>query len=128
MSTATISYIGPIAADPRAARPRTARPRAERPVRLTRRGQVAVLTAALLVLAVLVVALGSSGTATDVAGAEQPTRTVQVVAGQTLWQIAAEANPTGDIRTTVDEIVRLNSLSSASALQLGSTIAVPVYR
>lgn len=122
MSTATISYIGPVATRP------AARPAAARAVRLTRRGQAVVLVATLLVLAVLAVALGSAVSASDVAGAEQPTRSVQVVAGQTLWQIAAEANPTGDIRTTVDEIVRLNSLSSASALQLGSTIAVPVYR
>ena len=53
---------------------------------------------------------------------------VRVLPGQTLWQIATEANPNGDIRKTVDDIVRLNSLPNASALQLGSEIAVPVYK
>lgn len=97
-------------------------------VRLTRRGKAVVLVAALVAIAVLAIALGSAGTASGTAGTPEATRTVQVTAGQTLWQIAAEANPSGDIRKTVDEIVRLNSLSSASALQLGSEIAVPVYR
>ncbi len=96
-------------------------------LRLTRRGKAAVMTVALVLLAVLVIALGSASFASGESGPAEPTRTVQVTAGQTLWQIAAEANPTGDIRTTVDEIVRLNSLPSASALQLGSQIAVPIY-
>lgn len=97
-------------------------------LRLTRRGKAVVLAAALAAIAVLVIALGSAGIASGEAGAPPATRTVQVAAGQTLWQIAAEANPNGDIRSTVDQIVRLNSLPSASALQLGSEIAVPIYR
>ncbi|MGJ9422672.1 LysM peptidoglycan-binding domain-containing protein [Aeromicrobium sp. CF3.5] len=112
----TIALAGPTS---------TSRPAPQ--LRLTRRGQAAVLTVATLLLAVLVIALGSASFASGEDGPAEPTRTVQVTAGQTLWQIAAEANPSGDIRTTVDEIVRLNSLPSASALQLGSQIAVPIY-
>lgn len=97
-------------------------------LRLTRRGKAVVLMAALAAIAVLVIAFGSAGIASGEAGAPPATRTVQVVAGQTLWEIAAKANPNGDIRSTVDQIVRLNSLPSASALQLGSEIAVPIYR
>jgi hypothetical protein len=97
-------------------------------VRLTRRGKVVVLTAALLVVAVLVVMFGSSTMASDHAGTPQQTTTVRVLPGHTLWQIASDANPNGDIRATVDDIVRLNSLPNASALQMGSEIAVPVYK
>ncbi len=97
-------------------------------LRLTRRGQAAVLIAALLVVAVLVVMFGSSTFATDHAGAPAQTTMVRVLPGHTLWQIASDANPNGDIRATVDDIVRLNSLPNASALQMGSEIAVPVYK
>ena len=47
-------------------------------LRLTRRGRVAVLLAAMLTMAVLVVALGSSTTATGDAGDPVPTQTVTV--------------------------------------------------
>ena len=96
-------------------------------LRLTRRGRVAVLLAALLTMAVLVVALGSSTTATGDAGDPMPTQTVTVQPGDTLWKLASEANPNGDIRQTVDDIMRLNSLVSASGLQMGSEVAVPIY-
>ena len=96
-------------------------------VRLTRRGRVAVMLAALLTMAVLVVALGSSTTATGDAGDPVPTQTVTVQPGDTLWKLATDANPNGDIRQTVDDIMRLNSLVSASGLQMGSEVAVPIY-
>lgn len=96
-------------------------------VRLTRRGKAVVLAAAVAVIALLVVMFGSSAFAGDQAGTAPETTSVRVMPGQTLWEIAADANPNGDIRKTVDEIARLNSLPSASALQLGSEIAVPVY-
>jgi hypothetical protein len=97
-------------------------------VRLTRRGKVVVLVGAVLAIALLVVLLGSSSLASDNAGTPQATTTVTVMPGHTLWEIATEANPNGDIRQTVDDIVRLNSLPNASALQMGSEIAVPVYK
>ena len=96
-------------------------------LRLTRRGKVVVLAAALALVALLVVMFGSSSFAGDHSGVAPETTSVRVMPGQTLWEIATEANPNGDIRKTVDEIVRLNSLPNASALQLGSEIAVPVY-
>lgn len=97
-------------------------------VRLTRRGKVVVLTLALLAVTVLVVMFGPSTSATGHAGTPQQTTMVRVLPGHTLWQIASDANPNGDIRATVDDIVRLNSLPNASALQMGSEIAVPVYK
>jgi predicted Zn-dependent protease len=95
-------------------------------LKLTRRGRVAVLLAALLTMAVLVVALGSSTTATDGAGDPVPAQMVTVQAGDTLWKLATEANPNGDIRQTVDDIMRLNSLDTAH-LPMGDEVAVPIY-
>lgn len=96
-------------------------------VTLTRRGRLAVLVAAVAALAVLAIAFGSSTIATGEAGAVPATQVVTVQSGYTLWQIAADANPEGDLRQTVDDIMRMNSLVSASDLQMGSDIAVPVY-
>ncbi len=95
-------------------------------LRLTHRGRIAVLLAALLTMAVLVVALGSSTTATGDAGDPVPTQTVTVQPGDTLWKLATDANPNGDLRQTVDDIMRLNSLPTAH-LPMGSEIAVPIY-
>ena len=95
-------------------------------LRLTRRGRIAVLLAALLTMAVLVVALSPSTTATGEAGDPVATETVTVQPGDTLWKLATDANPNGDIRQTVDDIMRLNSLPTAH-LPMGSEIAVPIY-
>ncbi len=95
-------------------------------LRLTRRGRVAVLLAALLTVAVLVVALGSSTIAAGDAGDPVPTQTVTVQPGDTLWKLATDANPNGDLRQTVDDIMRLNSLPTAH-LPMGSEVAVPIY-
>ncbi|WP_185973074.1 LysM peptidoglycan-binding domain-containing protein [Aeromicrobium piscarium] len=96
------------------------------PVRLTRRGRVVVFAAVSLILALGAVVMGASVAATS-DSAPIATTTVQVQPGQTLWHIAAEANPGGDVRATVDEIVRLNALPNASGLQMGTSLAVPVY-
>ena len=95
-------------------------------VRLTRRGRIAVLLAALLTMAVLVVALSPSTTATGEAGDPVATETVTVQPGDTIWKLATDANPNGDLRQTVDDIMRLNSLPTAH-LPMGSEIAVPIY-
>ena len=97
-------------------------------LRLTRRGKAVVFTISLAIIAVLVIMFGSSTLAGDQAGALPDTTTVTVLPGNTLWEIAADANPNGDIRSTVDDILQLNSLPNASALQMGSEIAVPVYK
>lgn len=96
-------------------------------LRLTRRGKVVVVALALAAIALLALVLGPAVAASGQGGAADQARTVTIMADQTLWQIAAEANPRGDIRDTVDDIVRLNSLPSASAATPGTTIAVPVY-
>jgi hypothetical protein len=112
---------------PHAAAGAAARPAANASVRLTRRGKAVILSLAVAAIGLVAIVLGPSSTATDQAGTPQDTTTVRVLAGHTLWEIAAEANPDGDIRATVDDIIELNSLPNASALQMGSEIAVPVY-
>lgn len=97
------------------------------PLRLTRRGRLALFGAAAVVFTGLSIALGSAVVATSEAGPATELAEVRVEPGQTLWGIAAEANPSGDIRDTVDEIVLLNSLENGSKLQMGTMLAVPVY-
>lgn len=96
-------------------------------LRLTRRGRIVVFLAALAAIILLGVTLGDSTTATSQSGTPAATHTITVKAGETLWQIAAAANPNGDIRDTVDDIMKLNSLPSAAGLQMGRDLAVPVY-
>ncbi len=94
------------------------------PVRLTHRGRLALVGAALMVITALGILFGSSVAATDDAPGEVSTITVQP--GQTLWSIAADARPNADIRETVDEIMQLNALENGSKLPIGATLAVPV--
>jgi Tfp pilus assembly protein FimV len=109
--------------------PAAASPASEPHLRLTRRGRLTIFLGTVLALVVLAVVLGSTTVATDEPGAPVPATTVTVMPGQTLWDIASDANPAGqDIRTTVADIMRLNSMESAGELQAGSQIAVPRYR
>ncbi|REK69864.1 LysM domain-containing protein [Aeromicrobium endophyticum] len=106
---------------------RVSMPSVSAPMKLTVRGKIVIVTLAVLAIGILAIMWGPSSTASGEAGTPQQTTSVQVMPGHTLWQIAADANPHGDIRKTVDEIIELNSLPNASALQMGSEIAVPVY-
>ncbi|MGA9582535.1 MAG: LysM domain-containing protein [Allosphingosinicella sp.] len=98
----------------------------DKPLRLTGRGRVAVVTLALAVISTLAIVFGSSVVATSEASAPGAVATITVQPGQTLWSIAAEARPDVDIRTTVDQIVRLNALEDGATLPIGATLAVPV--
>ena len=101
--------------------PRVARPA----VRLTRRGRVVVVIAALLVafaIGVFVTAAGS--VATQQPGTPEPTKIVQVGSGDTLWDIAAGLAADGEVRAMMEEIKHLNALESAD-LQAGQRLVVP---
>ncbi len=94
-------------------------------VRLTRRGRVVVVVAALLVafaIGVFVTAAGS--VATQRPGSPEPTRIVQVGTGDTLWDIAADLADDGDVRAVIEEIKHLNALDSG-VLQAGQRLVVP---
>jgi Tfp pilus assembly protein FimV len=94
-------------------------------VRLTRRGRLVVVVAALLVafaIGVFVTAAGS--VATQQPGTPAPTKIVQVGTGDTLWDIAASLADDGDVRAVMEEIKQLNALDSG-VLQAGQRLVVP---
>ena len=104
---------------------RTARPRSRSSVRLTRRGRLVVVVAALLVafaVGVFVTAAGS--VATQEPGTPEPTKIMQVGSGETLWGIASELADDGDVRGMMTRIERLNALES-TVLQSGQRLVVP---
>jgi len=94
--------------------------------RLTRRGRL--LLFALLLVAVLaaVIALGPAVVATSESGEPVPVQTVVVQPGETLWDIASRADPSGNVGDMVHRIARLNGLPSTGDLQIGQEIAVPI--
>jgi cell division protein YceG involved in septum cleavage len=94
-------------------------------VRLTRRGRVVVVVAALVIafaIGVFVTAAGS--VATQHPGTPEPTKIVQVGTGDTLWGIASQLSDDGDVRAMMEEIKHLNALDSAD-LQAGQRLVVP---
>ena len=120
-STVQVRQVQPVR--PVRAAEKTARRPAE-PLRLTRRGRLVVtLVLTMLVLGAFLLAGGSS-VATREAGDPQPTRTVEVQSGQTLWAIASEIAEPGEVREMVYDIQRLNSLPAA-ALTEGQWLAAP---
>jgi hypothetical protein len=121
MTTMTLDSLFDSPRLPRVAQPRVSQPR----VRLTRRGRVVVVVAALLVafaIGVFVTAAGS--VATQHPGTPAPTRIVQVGSGDTLWDIASGLADDGDVRAMMEEIKQLNALDSAD-LQAGQRLVVP---
>lgn len=115
MSTLSIS---PAFAAPRVSRPPSS-------VRLTRRGRVVVLLAALALVLLSAFFLGSVAVGSETPGQAEPTEIVMVGTGDTLWGIAAELTADGDVRSTMREIERLNALDSV-ALSAGQKLRVPV--
>ncbi len=95
---------------------------------LTQRGRVVLglftTTTVLAVLALLFAAFAPDAAAST---AEVSTATeIQIVeSGQTLWQIAAELDPTADPRELVDRILDLNSLSNSAQIHAGQALIVP---
>ncbi|WP_170970193.1 LysM peptidoglycan-binding domain-containing protein [Nocardioides jishulii] len=94
-------------------------------VRLTRRGRVVVVLAALVLALVVGIALSGVSSASEEAGAARATEVVVVNEGDTLWGIAAEVAEDGEVRSMITEIRELNDLDS-SVVTLGQKIHVPV--
>ncbi|MET3962784.1 Tfp pilus assembly protein FimV [Marmoricola sp. OAE513] len=119
MSTLTISpaFVPGAAQTPRLTRNST--------VRLTRRGRIVVLLAALAAAVVVMVSLSGWATASLDSGTQEPVRTVEVQPGDTLYAIAGEIAGPGEVRDMVHRIKELNSLSG-SGLTVGQKLAVPV--
>ena len=107
-----------------AARP-AARPAPRGQVQLTRRGRFVVFLVALLFVLAAALFLGATSVATNEAGTDQPTEAVMVGEGDTLWAIAADLAPDGEVREMVATIKEINALDSAM-LVAGQTLYVPV--
>ena len=93
-------------------------------LRLTRRGRLVLLLLVLTVLMGAVVALSGYSAASDARGPAQPTRTVVVQEGDTLWGIAARLAGPGEVREVVHELQELNALPTPELVE-GQRIAVP---
>lgn len=93
-------------------------------VRLTRRGRLVVLGAALLVALLVSIALGGGSMATEESGERPATEVVVINEGDTLWGVAASVAEDGQVRSMVHEIRELNNLDS-SVVSLGQRIHVP---
>ncbi len=100
-------------------------------LRLTRRGRVVVATLVVLAvtLAVLLVTMLASGGAQatnhgQARAGYQGMHQVVVRPGQTLWSLAAAAEPTADPRNVVQEIMSANALASPS-ISAGQLLWVP---
>lgn len=93
-------------------------------VRLTRRGRALVTLAFLAVLLTGMVPLGGWATATLTGGSPEPVQVVEVQAGDTLYEIAADVAAPGQVREMVYRIQELNSLPGAQISE-GQRLAVP---
>jgi LysM domain len=105
--------------------PSTSLPMTRSSVRLTRRGRLVIIAAALVVafaIGVFVTAAGS--VATQRPGTPEPTQIVQVGTGDTLWGIAAELADDGEVRAMMEQIERLNALDT-TVLWAGQRLVVP---
>ena len=120
MSTLSISpaFVSGPARKPRLVRSST--------VRLTRRGRIVVLLAALAAAVVVMISLGGWATASFDKGNPEPVRTIEVQPGDTLYGIAGEIAEPGEVREMVHRIEQLNSLSG-SGLDAGQKLAVPLH-
>ncbi len=95
-------------------------------LRLTARGRVVVALFAVALIATISLVFGSAVAATD--QVEPSGVIVTVQPGQTLWQIAATHRPEADVRQTVSEITRLNSLPSDGKLAIGTELMLPAAK
>ena len=101
-----------------------ARPMHTPTYRLTRRGRLVVLAFALLAVLAIGIVLASGAVGTQEAGTPEPTETVMVGTGDTLWDIAADAAGDGEVRDMVERIKRLNALDSGM-VTAGQQLRVP---
>lgn len=96
-------------------------------LRLTVRGRrvLTALAAAPIALGIAASVLaGGSALASGEQGAGASFETITVLPGDTLWGIATAVAPDVDPRDVIDEIQRLNNLSSG-AIRVGTEIAIP---
>ncbi|MEJ1088299.1 LysM peptidoglycan-binding domain-containing protein [Microbacterium sp. Mu-80] len=96
-------------------------------LRITARGRRVLAVAAALPVAVGIafsVLAGGSALASGSHSEPVSFESVTVLPGDSLWSIAAEAAPGADPRVVIEDIKRLNNLSSG-AIQVGAEISIP---
>ncbi len=100
---------------------------ARRGIHLTGRGRVllVLVLAALLLGAFAIGRSASSQATTTVATPTAAPVQVTVRSGDTLWTLARRLAPGRDTRDVVDQLRRLNHLSSASDLKAGQQLLLP---
>lgn len=101
---------------------RPSRPAARSTVRLTRRGRLVVFLLGLTAALVAGFVLAAGSTATE---RSEPTTTIQVGDGETLWQIARTVAVEGHTADMVEHIKDLNDLEGG-ALRAGQELRVPL--
>ena len=96
-------------------------------VHLTRRGRLArtFLVLSLAVVLASVFGLKAGAGTTDHVGAPTAFIQVTVAPGDTLWSLATRMADGGDVRSLVDEIASVNSLSTAE-VQAGQKLRIPL--
>lgn len=88
-----------------------ARPQAQPRLRLTRRGRIAaVILAALIVSAFCLIAASAAQATNHGAPAGHSVTQVTVQPGQSLWSVAENADPSQDTRSVIQQITELNGL------------------
>ncbi|MEU8802554.1 LysM peptidoglycan-binding domain-containing protein [Spirillospora sp. NPDC048819] len=99
------------------------------PIRLTRRGRtVLVLFAATVALVVLWLTVGPGALAGGRESHRGPSTTAESVVvepGDTLWEIASDADPGTDPRLVVQRIIDLNGLGGDPTVRPGQQIRLP---
>lgn len=115
--TASVLYIGAMS------RPTVRQATAVAPNYARRRFVVAAASIALASIAALTALTGQSATATSQPGKADFTY-VTVLAGQSLWQIAAKVAPDQNPRDFIAAVVSLNGLTTADVTP-GQRIALP---
>ncbi|MGV8896698.1 MAG: LysM peptidoglycan-binding domain-containing protein [Rhodoglobus sp.] len=96
-------------------------------LRMTQRGR-SVLTAIVatpLVIVAMMIALNGGQATASLEGSDVDFQYVTVTSGETLWHLAGELSPTADPRDVIDQIIRLNQLTSSDVFA-GQELAIPV--
>lgn len=125
--------VRPETVRPETARPETAQARPVRTrVRLTRRGRIVVatlITAGVMLVAALAWLAGTAraeaaGRGSPASAVYHSMRPVVVQPGESLWTIATQADPAGDPRAVMQEIIDINALNGTS-VQPGQRLWLP---
>jgi len=105
--------------------PRTARTRQVSPTRRARLLRTVVMAAVLLaVLLGVLAAVWSPTAAAEESGPAQPTVTVVVEEGESLWSVVVDRSYDRDPRTVLDEVRTLNGLNSG-VVHPGQVLELP---